>query len=89
MQEQIYAKVRAFAEKNRMFDQCGAVAAGVSGGGDSVTMLDSEQTERRIRISDHSRSYKSRDPGRRGAKRSGGCRETVQKNGNSLQSILF
>ena len=40
MQEQIYAKVRAFAEKNRMFDQCGAVAAGVSGGGDSVTMLD-------------------------------------------------
>ena len=49
----------------------------------------SEQTERRIRISDHSRSCKSRDPGRRGAKRSGGCRETVQKNGNSLQSILF
>lgn len=40
MQEQIYAKVRAFAEKNRMFDQCGAVAAGISGGGDSVTMLD-------------------------------------------------
>ena len=87
MQEQIYAKVRAFAEKNRMFDQCGAVAAGVSGGGDSVTMLDI--LNRRIRISDHSRSCKSRDPGRRGAKRSGGCRETVQKNGNSLQSILF
>ena len=40
MQEQIYAKVRSFAEKNRMFDQCDAVAAGISGGGDSVTMLD-------------------------------------------------
>lgn len=40
MQEQIYAKVRAFAEKNRLLDQCGLVVAGVSGGGDSVTMLD-------------------------------------------------
>lgn len=49
----------------------------------------SEQTERRIRISDHSRSCKSRDPGRRGAKRSGGCRETVQKMGIPCRVYCF
>ena len=90
MQEQIYAKVRAFAEKNRMFDQCGAVAAGVSGGGDSVTMLDilnRLKEEYGFQITAVHVNHGIR--GRRGAKRSGGCRETVQKNGNSLQSILF
>lgn len=40
MQEQIYGKVRAFAEKNRIFKKCSLVAAGVSGGGDSMAMLD-------------------------------------------------
>ena len=40
MQEQIYAKVCTFAEKNRIFDRCSLVVAGVSGGGDSMAMLD-------------------------------------------------
>ncbi len=40
MQEQIYAKVCAFAETNRIFDKCSLVVAGVSGGGDSMAMLD-------------------------------------------------
>lgn len=40
MQEQIYERVRAFAEKNRIFDACSLVVAGISGGGDSMAMLD-------------------------------------------------
>lgn len=40
MQNQIFAKVRAFAQKNRIFEDCALVVAGVSGGGDSMAMLD-------------------------------------------------
>ena len=40
MQEKIYTKVCTFAEKNRIFDRCSLVVAGVSGGGDSMAMLD-------------------------------------------------
>lgn len=40
MQDQIYEKVRTFAEKNRIFNKCELVVAGISGGGDSMAMLD-------------------------------------------------
>ena len=40
MQDQIFKKVQAFAEKNRIFQDCSLVIAGVSGGGDSMAMLD-------------------------------------------------
>lgn len=40
MQDQIYKKVQAYAEKNRIFQECSLVVAGVSGGGDSMAMLD-------------------------------------------------
>ena len=48
----------------------------------------SEQTERRIRISDHSRSCKSRDPGRRGAKISGAVSYTHREDGALIKTIV-
>lgn len=40
MQEQIYTKVRDFVQKNHILEDCEFVVAGVSGGGDSMAMLD-------------------------------------------------
>ena len=40
MQEEIYRKIRKFAEETSMFEQAAGISAGVSGGGDSTAMLD-------------------------------------------------
>lgn len=40
MQEQIYGKVRAYVKKNQILEGCVLVVAGISGGGDSMAMLD-------------------------------------------------
>lgn len=40
MQDRIYHKIQKYTEENNMFLQAGAVLAGVSGGGDSMAMLD-------------------------------------------------
>ena len=40
MQGEIYRKIRKFAEETSMFEQAAGISAGVSGGGDSMAMLD-------------------------------------------------
>ena len=40
MQESIYYKIRKFVEDTAMLEQAAGISAGVSGGGDSMAMLD-------------------------------------------------
>lgn len=86
----MYRFVENFIEENHMIQPGDTVLAGVSGGGDSMAMLDILRRFRKKKeFYASGSSYSSSDQGERSGQRLRVCGRNVQKMGSSLQDLYI